>query len=135
MTAIARLADYVTVTPEVMLAVQFRHRPPASPEERLMLAILEDALACFQRGACAEDTQQRRLFMEACAWIFCRERHWPFSFENICDTFSVEPGYVRCAVAHWMRCALASVSDHKATARPALKMEEALACMQLRDSR
>jgi hypothetical protein len=133
MQATAGLGAYVTLTPDTTLPVQFHHRPAVSPEERLMLAIFEDALGCFQRGTRAEGVHRRRLFMEACDWIFCRDRYWPFSFENICETFGIDPGYVRCALAQWVRCALAPVESQDSALRAAHRMEEALACMQMRD--
>jgi hypothetical protein len=129
--ALTRLAHRMTLTPDAMLPAQFHHRPPVSPEERLMLAVLEDAVACFRHGAHTADTQRRRLFMDACLWIFSRERHWPFSFENICETFGLDPGYVRCALAHWARCALTAFPGAAAAPGPTLKMEEVLACMRI----
>lgn len=131
MATIARLADYVTPAPAAVLPVQFQRRPPTRPEERLMLAVLEDALTCFQRGAFATDPRGGRLFSEACAWIYCRDREWPFSFENICGMFSIDPEYIRSALARWARLALAHTNRTGPTAIAIRRMEETLKHLQV----
>jgi hypothetical protein len=98
-----------------------------------MLAVLEDALACFQRGSHAAGTCERQLFMEACTWIFSRDRGWPFAFESICETFRIDPVYIRCALARWVRCQAADAGGN-VPAQPTLRAEEALACMRMRDT-
>ena len=87
--------------PDIMLPVQLRSRPAVRGEERLMLAVLGDALAGFQRHAFARDTRGRRIFREAETWIHCRDRLWPFSFENICDVLKIDAGYVRWQLYRW----------------------------------
>ncbi len=39
------------------------------PEKRLMLAVLQDALFCFQRYFCARDGRHRKSFWEAWQWF------------------------------------------------------------------
>ena len=87
--------------PDIVLPLQLRYPPAARGEERLMLAVLADALAGFQKHAFARDTRGRRVFREAEAWIHCRDRRWPFSFENICDVLSIDAGYVRWQLYCW----------------------------------
>ena len=41
----------------------------SEPEKRLMLAILEDAINCFQDNLLAQDVRNSRLFHEAEEWI------------------------------------------------------------------
>src|SRR5262249_15620499 len=52
-------------------------------EERLMLAVLQDAVECFQRYALSECPWEKRIFQEAERWILARNSDWVFSFENI----------------------------------------------------
>ncbi len=64
-------------------------------ERGLMLAILRDAVECYQKYALARDPRGQELHSEAAEWIFSSDREWPFSFENICDVLDVSCGYVR----------------------------------------
>lgn len=74
-----------------------------SNERALMLAILRDAVDCYQKYALARDPQGRDLHDEAAEWIFSSEREWPFSFENICDVLGVSADYIRNGLAPLQR--------------------------------
>ena len=39
------------------------------PEKQLMLAVLEDAIGCFQKFVCAADNRQKKWFLEAEEWF------------------------------------------------------------------
>lgn len=71
----------------------------ASNERGLMLAILKDAVECFQKYALSRDPLGEDLHREAAEWIFSSDREWPFSFENICDVLGVSAEYVRVGLA------------------------------------
>jgi hypothetical protein len=71
------------------------------PERRLMLAILEDAIDCYQDNLLARRGRARRLFTEAEEWIFRKGSDWIFSFRNICGTLGFNPGYVRQGLLRW----------------------------------
>lgn len=71
----------------------------AMNERSLMLAILRDAVECFQKYALARDPQGEDLHRDAAEWIFSNEREWPFSFENICDVLNVSAEYIRAGLA------------------------------------
>jgi hypothetical protein len=64
-------------------------------EGRLMLAILQDAVECYQRHALARNPRHREEFEEAKAWITSSDTDWVFSFENICNVLGIDPDYVR----------------------------------------
>ena len=72
-------------------------------EKRLMLAVLQDALDCYQKYAFAKDSHGRQLFADAEEWISCEDRDWYFSFENICETLEITPAYLRRGVQEWRR--------------------------------
>ena len=57
-----------TLLPEQYLDT-FRRKLYLEPEKKLMLAILEDAIACFQKYAFARDSKGKALFTEAEEWI------------------------------------------------------------------
>jgi hypothetical protein len=71
----------------------------ATNERGLMLAILKDAVECFQKYALARDPIGEDLHRDAAEWIFSTDREWPFSFENICDVLGVSAEYVRTGLA------------------------------------
>ena len=70
-------------------------------EEGLMLAILEDAIACFKKYALARGGKGKALFQEAERWIMDESSDWIFSFENICEVFGLDPRYVREGLMQW----------------------------------
>lgn len=66
-----------------------------------MLAVLEDALDCYQKYAFSRDGHGRQLFDEALEWINSGNRAWFFSFENICETLGINPEYLRRGLETW----------------------------------
>jgi hypothetical protein len=84
-------------TPDFMLAEQFfdARRAGLEGERSLMLAVLRDAVECYQKYALARDPRGRFEFDEARRWIESPDRDWPYSFENICDVLDIDPVYLR----------------------------------------
>ena len=70
-------------------------------ERRLMLAVLQDAVECYQKYALARDPRGRLLFEDAYDWIESGEREWPFSYENICEVLGLNPEYIRRGLSKW----------------------------------
>jgi hypothetical protein len=66
-----------------------------------MLAVLEDAIGCFQNFVCATTTDRRNGFLEAEKWFNEEESEWIFSFENICDVLRLDPQYLRQELISW----------------------------------
>ena len=62
---------------------------------RLMLAILEEALVTFQKGLIACDAAQRCRSREADRWIASEDEDFVFSFESICSSLKIDAGYLR----------------------------------------
>ena len=83
-----------------------RSRTCLEPERELMLAVLEDAIVCFQKYAFARDGKGRRLFLDAQRWIVEKDCNWPFSFENICFHLGMDPSYIRGGLRRWEKSAL-----------------------------
>jgi hypothetical protein len=80
-----------------------RRKTLLEPEKRLMLAILEDAIYCFQDNLLTQNVRNRRLFEEAEEWIVEADGDWVFSFENVCDALGLNPPYVRQGLLRWMK--------------------------------
>ncbi len=73
----------------------FQRRLPLLPEKTLMLAVLEDAIECFQKYASSRNPKTRQLFEEAEEWILEQESDWLFSFNQVCATMGWNPEYIR----------------------------------------
>jgi hypothetical protein len=84
--------------PEVVLPVQMswggRGDGDISGARALMLAILEDALRCIQRGRRRRHKINRQL-AEAEAWVREESREWLFAFANICDVLGIDADALR----------------------------------------
>lgn len=73
------------------------------PEIRLMLAVMEDAVATYQR--CAGDPRRAHQtdLAEVEGWIDSTDRDWPYSFENVCAALDFEPEALRLGLRTWRR--------------------------------
>jgi hypothetical protein len=83
---------------DILVAEDFApiHRShPLSPERELMVAVLEEALADYQRCWKARDKKGMEQFADAQAWILESNSDWIFSFVNCCEALGIEPGYLR----------------------------------------
>lgn len=114
--------------PDILLPSQFFNRYNIgryhfTPEKRLVLAVLEDAVAAFQKYAFSQDPKGRELFREAKDWIMCDDTRRPFSFRNICDALALDPSYWRRGLIEWearegKKIALQIKREELATASP-----------------
>jgi len=66
----------------------------------LMLALLEDAIACFQGRFFKPSRTNDKLFQEAEEWINSEDKG-VFSFNNICETLGLHPGQLRKGLERW----------------------------------
>jgi hypothetical protein len=101
-----------TLMPEQYLET-FRRKLYLEPEKKLLLAVLEDAIACFQKYLFAKDGKGRALFLEAEEWILDEDTDWLFSFANLCEMLGFEPSYLRDGLMHWKTEKLESHSNAK----------------------
>lgn len=88
------------------LAVTSSHEDACdTPEARLMLAVLEEALATFRRGLTSQVPLERQRYREVEAWLRCTDSDSPFAFESICWTLRMDPDYVRSGF-YQVKCAM-----------------------------
>jgi hypothetical protein len=73
----------------------FKRTAYLEPEKILMLAVLQDAIICLQKYRASGSPGNKRLFDQAKAWIQSEDWDWPFSFNNVCEAVSLNPGYLR----------------------------------------
>jgi hypothetical protein len=101
-----------TLLPEQYLDT-FRRKLHLEPEKKLMLAILEDAIACFQKYAGARDSKSRDLFSEAEEWIQQSGGEGVFTFDMVCEALGLNPDYLRKGLAAWKKNAVTQRSQAK----------------------
>ena len=99
-----RSSDLLLI-PEVVLPEQFfgpalRHSLQ-SGEQALMLAVLEDAIRCFQGHLRGPRSNPRALSRETETWIVSTDYDWPFSFNNVCEALGIDPDALRRALLSW----------------------------------
>ena len=71
---------------------------PMESEKRLMLAVLQDAVECYQKYLLSRRGKDKNLFSEAEAWILDQDSRSTFSFDNVCDSLGLAPNYVRAGL-------------------------------------
>jgi hypothetical protein len=64
-------------------------------EQRLMLAVLADAINILHDGRGALSARKRRLFVDAARWVMARGSNVPFSFDNVCDALEISAEALR----------------------------------------
>src|SRR5215470_3402691 len=86
--------DMAILEPVQVLPVQMpwgsRCDGDTSGPRALMLAILEDAQRCLERGRRRRHGQLRELAAETEAWVRSDSREWLFSFASICDVLAID---------------------------------------------
>lgn len=79
----------------------YRRRIPLEPEKALLLAVLEDGVRTFQDNIFAETGKKRALMDEARAWLFTDHFEHVFSFNSVCSSLGLDPGYIRRGLKRW----------------------------------
>jgi hypothetical protein len=101
--------------PDSVLAPQFfatlrRQAPSKKGESQLVIAVLEDAVYCFQKYLSAKDPKGQRLFREASEWMMnpplptrlvAGNESPSLSFEYICEVLGLDPDYLRRGLRSW----------------------------------
>ncbi len=92
--------------PDTLIAAQYfenlHGKTLQEPEKKLMLAVLEDAVECFQANISAQSGKRRALFQDAQQWILEEDSDWIFSFASVCEALEINPDYVRRGLLRWM---------------------------------
>jgi len=98
--------------PDILVESQYqstyRRRFHLEPERVLMLAVLQDAVVCFQDNVAATCKRKRSMHLEAEEWIVNEDRTYPFSFENVCEALGYDPTYMRQGLMRWKETVLNS---------------------------
>ncbi len=91
---------------EVLIPEQFfilAHDSAAhwSGTQRLLFAVLQDAVVCWFRHRHAQNARGRRLFRETHAWFWSKDQNWLFAFERVCAHLKLDPDYIRRGLTRW----------------------------------
>jgi hypothetical protein len=66
-----------------------------------MLAVLSDAIACYQRHHAARGGHARRLFREAQSWLMSEQTDAALSFPLVCDALGIDVERLRADLRRW----------------------------------
>jgi len=99
-TIAEQVAGLHQILPSQYFDVSGGHRLTA--EQRLMLALLADAINVYQQGARSHATRKRLLFVDAERWIMSHaQATHAFSFETVCDALGINPSVLRRRLIEW----------------------------------
>jgi hypothetical protein len=73
------------------------------PEKRLMVAVLQDAVECFQNYKFEPRSKPTNEFLDSEGWIFEDDPKWPFSFSNICEAVGMDAAGLRQGLLRWKK--------------------------------
>ena len=88
------------VTDPAGVAAQFS-TTIGQPEREFMIAVLEDAIHCYQKYVFSGTRRGRRLFREVEIWLTKPDARAAISFEYICDVLGVDPDSIRRTLRRW----------------------------------
>lgn len=101
-----------------------RQVPTQNGEHRLLLAVLEDAIHCYQKHVHAREQNDRQLFEDAERWIMRRDGanlrrtsdDTPtFAFENVCEVLGLDAEHLRSGLRRWREAQLAASDGTSST--------------------
>jgi hypothetical protein len=72
-----------------------------SSEYRLLLAVLQDAVACWFRYCRGCSARDQRMFQEIYAWFWAKEDDWLYGFESICEHLELNADAIRRGLLRW----------------------------------
>lgn len=102
--SVREIRSFSPFQPDTLAAHQFSkifRQNHLEPEERLMFAVLTDAIECFQKYLGAQSRKCRNLFKEAEAWITSKDSKDLYSFEHVCEMLDISPSYLRLGLHQW----------------------------------
>ena len=91
--------------PDTLMPIQYletlKRKTHLEGEKRLILAILEDSIARYQKYHLAHDKKGEQLFREIEEWIMDEKDERIFSFVSICELLEINPDYLRRGLRDW----------------------------------
>ena len=100
--------------PDILIENQYqstyRRRFHLDPERVLMLAVLQDAVVCFQDNVKATCKRKQMMHLDAAEWIAHEDHSYPFSFDNVCEALGYDADYMRQGLLRWKEAILGGQS-------------------------
>ncbi|MGE0827343.1 MAG: hypothetical protein AB7G75_22500 [Candidatus Binatia bacterium] len=119
--ATSALAEAVVMPDQFFVSAE-RSQIAWTPERRLLLAVLEDAVASFFRYRHDHSRGGKRLFRETQQWFDSRDRRSLYAFESICDHLHLDAAYLRVGLRRLPDpSATTSVSRNRRSRQPRQK--------------
>jgi hypothetical protein len=78
---------------------------PRSAEDRLMLAVLADAVALLREHAYGQERHSRQLLRDTLGWFDSEDVDWPLSYRNVCLALGLDPAGLRAALQRELEAA------------------------------
>src|SRR5271166_6508729 len=99
--SVERFVGLNQILPSQYFDVSGGHRLTA--EQRLMLALLADAINVYQQGVVSRATRKRLLYLDAERWIMMAGKTAPhaFSFDTVCEALGINAGALRRRLILW----------------------------------
>jgi hypothetical protein len=91
-----------------------------SGEQRLMLALLTDAINVYQRGALSRRTRARRLYVDAEHWMLTERLSGnALSFNTVCEALGIDAALLRRRIVDWKH----TVHRHHRGSNPSSRLQ------------
>jgi hypothetical protein len=101
------------ILPSQYFDVSGGHRLTA--EQRLMLALLADAINVYQQGVMSKATRKRLLYVDAERWIMASQPNaHAFSFSTVCDALGINASMLRRRLLAWKHHTRADIESRVA---------------------
>ena len=88
---------------EVFMPSQYYAARAATPYHRLLVAILDDAIRCFQNNLDAKTIRRRRLFRETEYWLFETKDVGFMSCPTVCESLGISAVALRRSLREWQK--------------------------------
>ena len=121
----SELASSFVLDSQDSLVTRLERLSYKSGEERLMLAILKDAVDCIERYRYGRKVGSRPEYQAALAWVHTNDHTWLFSFENICVGLDLNSERLRSALESPLLCT--TTKSHADTFLPTVSVTHRLA--------
>jgi len=94
-----------------------------SGEQRLMLALLTDAINVYQKGVLSRRSTARRLYVDAERWIQADDDScgW-LSFSTVCEALGIHTGLLRRRIISWKHAINRQCEDYPKSQRTHLQV-------------
>jgi hypothetical protein len=84
---------------DILSARAYEQKRAPSPEKRLLIAVLWNAILEYQDFLCSGRSGGDAEAQKLRKWFFEPDQMWPFSFENVCAQLDLDPSSIRTRLA------------------------------------